>query len=139
MSETTQTPMSEEELASRVHSMIRAYVGQKAKNRCGKTWDDFKTSGYSDPDYREAVNKVCMDAFLALRARKDHREFLAYWSGTICSVPQFIKDGEFTELSLALLDDDRWEDIKSLAMLALSAHSQSESNSHSNATDNQTT
>lgn len=118
-----------------VHSMIRAYVTHKVKNRCGKTWEHFRTSGYSDREYREAANKVCMDAFLALRSRKDHREFLAYWAGTICSVPQFIKDEDFQELSLILLDEEKWEDVKSLAMLALSAHSQPKPQEHKSITE----
>ncbi|HRY71322.1 MAG TPA: hypothetical protein P5304_25210 [Phycisphaerae bacterium] len=123
---TTAEPAANQ-LAQRVLRMIRAYVTQRVKNRTSKTWDDYKASGYKDRDYRNAVNKVCTDAFLAMRSRKEHRDFLAYWAGTICSVPQFMGgDSDFTDLSLALLDPDKWEDIKSLAMLALSAHSQSD-------------
>lgn len=138
MSDTKETGMSPEELARRVHSMVRAYVGQKIKNRCGKTWDDFKASEYRDAGYRDAANKVCMDAFLAMRSRKEHREFLAYWTGTICSVPQFIQEAEFEEISLVLLDPDRWEDVKSLAMLALSAHSIADVKSQSAANKSET-
>ena len=139
MNQTRQAGMSPEELARRVHSMVRAYVGQKVKNRCGKTWDDFKVSEYRDPGYRDAANKICMDAFLAMRSRKDQHEFLAYWTGTICSVPQFLKDAEFEEVSRVLLDPDRWEDVKSLAMLALSAHSISDAKPQSAPNKSKTT
>jgi len=119
--------MSEEELALRVHSMIRAYVNHKTKRRCGKSYADFKASGFKDGQYIEANNKVCMDAFLAIRGRKDHREFVSYFTGTICSVPQFLDNQQYEELSVALLDAEQWESLKSLSMLALSALSQSPS------------
>ena len=119
--------MSEEELALRVHSMIRAYVNHKTKRRCGKSYADFKASGFKDGQYIEANNKVCMDAFLAIRGRKDHREFVSYFTGTICSVPQFLDNEQYQELSVALLDPEQWESLKSLSMLALSALSQSPS------------
>jgi CRISPR-associated protein Cmx8 len=106
---------------------VRAYVNQRVKARASITFEDFKASGYKDERYREAVNKVCMDAFLAIRARKDQRDFLTYFTGTICSVPQVLPEDEFQQLSSALLHPEAWEDVKSLAMLALSAHSQSPS------------
>lgn len=119
--------MSQEELALRVHSMIRAYISHKTEKRCGKSYADFKASGYKDGQYVEANNKVCMDAFLAIRSRKDHREFVAYFTSTICSVPQFLNTEQYQHLSVALLDPEQWESLKSLSMLALSALSQTPS------------
>jgi len=119
--------MSPDELALRVHSTIRAYVNHKTERRCGKSYADFKASGYKDGHYIEANNKVCMDAFLAVRSRKDHREFVGYFTGTICSVPQFLPKEQYQDLSVALLDPDQWESLKSLSMLALSALSQAPS------------
>jgi len=117
--------MSPDELALRVHNMIRAYVNHKTERRCGKSYADFKASGYKDGQYIEANNKVCMDAFLAIRGRKDHREFVSYFTGTICSASQFLDNEQYRELSVALLDPEQWESLKSLSMLALSALSQS--------------
>jgi len=116
-----------QELALRVHSMIQAYVNHKTKTRCGKSYADFKASGYKDGQYIEANNKVCMDAFLAIRGRKDHQEFINYFTGTICSVPQFLIKEHYQNLSVALLDPKQWESLKSLSMLALSALSQAPS------------
>lgn len=116
--------MSPDELAIRVHSMIRAYVSHKTERRCGKSYADFKASGYKDGQYIGANNKVCMDAFLAVRSRKDHREFATYFTGTICSVPQLLGKEQYRDLSVALLDPEQWESLKSLSMLALSALSQ---------------
>ena len=119
--------MSPDELALRVHSMIRAYVNHRTEKRCGKSYADFKASGFKDGQYIEANNKVCMDAFLAIRGRKDHREFVGYFTGTLCSVPQFLDNEQYRELSVALLDPKQWESLKSLSMLALSALSQAPS------------
>jgi len=118
---------AQDELALRMHGMIRAYVSYKTEKRCGKSYADFKASGFKDGQYIEANNKVCMDAFLAVRSRKDHREFVGYFTGTICSVPQFLSKEQYQELSVALLDPEQWESLKSLSMLALSALSQSSS------------
>ena len=119
--------MSQDELALRVHSMIRAYVSYKTEKRCGKSYADFKVSGYNDDQYIKANNKVCMDAFLSIRSRKDHREFIDYFTGTICSVPQFLGKEQYQNLSVALLDPEQWEALKSLSLLALSALSQAPS------------
>jgi CRISPR-associated protein Cmx8 len=48
-------------------------------------------------------------------------DFIEYFTGTICSVPQFLKEDEFVALSRALIDDP--DTVKMLSMLALSAHS----------------
>jgi len=119
--------MTPDELALRVHSMIRGYVSYKTERRCGKSYADFKASSYKDDQYINANNKVCMDAFLAIRGRKDHREFIDYFTGTICSVPQFLGKEQYQNLSVALLDPAQWESLKSLSMLALSALSQAPS------------
>jgi CRISPR-associated protein Cmx8 len=116
--------ISTDELALRVYSMIRSYVSRKTEKRCGKSYANFKASGYKDGQYIEANNKVCMDAFLAIRGRKDHREFVNYFTATICSVPQFLGDEQYRQLSVALLDPEQWESQKSLSKLALSALSQ---------------
>lgn len=74
------------------------------------------------PEYIEARQKICMDAFLAMRSRRD-QEFIEYFTGTICSVPQFLPSDDYVFVSQALLEEDGWERVKTLSMLALSAHS----------------
>ncbi|MGB0712568.1 MAG: type I-MYXAN CRISPR-associated protein Cmx8 [Gammaproteobacteria bacterium] len=71
--------------------------------------------------FREAVEKAAKETFLAMRGRNE-REFVTYFTGTICSVPQFFR-GErgFVAVATALID--KHESIKDVAMLALSAHS----------------
>ncbi len=67
---------------------------------------------------REARERVCSDAFLAMRGRRD-QEFVEYFTGTICSVPQYLKQEEYVTLVGELIKD--WGKIKVLSMLALSA------------------
>lgn len=112
-------------LVTRVYQLIGAYVEHRAQEKSGLRRRDF-TKGedgkiHYPKELREAVEKVTKDAFLAMRGRND-REFVAYFTGTICSVPQFFgRQEEFIALSQALIGDP--DLIKDLAMLALSAHS----------------
>lgn len=124
MSQTKPKPL-DEALVARVYQLIGAYVEHRAQVRSGKRRRDF-TRGedgkvHYPKDLRDAVEKVTKDAFLAMRGRND-REFVAYFTGTICSVPQFFgRQEDFIALSQALIGDP--DLIKDLSMLALSAHS----------------
>jgi CRISPR-associated protein Cmx8 len=124
MSDPKTTP-PDDALIARVYQLIGAYVEHRAHEKSGYRRRDF-TKGqdgkyhYHD-DLRKAVEKVTKDAFLAMRGRND-REFIAYFTGTICSVPQFFgRQEDFIGLSQALIADP--DLIKDLSMLALSAHS----------------
>ncbi len=110
-------------LQKRVHDMVAAYVYRKTESRCNIAWDNIKEhlreeNNPSVKQYREAREKICSGAFLAIRSRKSREDFAAYFTGTICSVPQFLPQGEFDSLADTLLGD-RWEDVKSLSLLAL--------------------
>lgn len=112
-------------LVARVYQLIGAYVEHRVHERTRMRRRDFAKDADGRSHYpkelREAVEKVAKDAFLAMRGRND-REFIAYFTGTICSVPQFFgRQEDFIALSQALIADP--ELIKDLSMLALSAHS----------------
>ena len=125
MAEDTVKPQS---LEKRIYDMMGAYVRQKTEARSKIKWSDFKDKKTPDgkisipPAYIEARQKICMDAFLAMRSRRD-QEFIEYFTGAICSVPQFLPSDDYVFVSQALLEDGGWERIKALSMLALSAHS----------------
>ena len=121
----TSSEIGVDEMASRVYAMIRGYVRHRTETRCGISFKQYQKSGYKNPEYARANNKVCMDAFLAMRSRKDQANFLNYFTGTICAVPQFLPEDKYRQLAAALLNPNRWEDLKSLSLLALSAMSQS--------------
>ncbi|WP_025322480.1 type I-MYXAN CRISPR-associated protein Cmx8 [Deferrisoma camini] len=122
--------MSEEEridaLALRVHRLIRGYVNARTEERSGKKYKDFKNNRDDKgrviypKEYREAREKVCSDAFLAMRGRRD-QDFVEYFTGTICSVPHYLPEDDYLAVAQALLAD--WQTVKTLSMLALSASS----------------
>ncbi len=114
------------ELAMRIYRLIQTYVNLRTEEKSGKKYKDF--SEHRDAkgrirypqEYRDAREKVCSDAFLAMRGRRE-QDFVEYFTGTICSVPQYLPQQEYAAVAGALMSD--WEKIKTLAMLALSAHS----------------
>jgi len=118
----------EQTLELRIYRIIREYVRQKAENKSGLKIEDFKKEKGSDgkehivypQKYREETEKVCSDAFLAMRGRRE-KDFIEYYSGTIFSVPHFLPEEDYLAVSKALMED--WEKVKTLSMLALSANS----------------
>ncbi len=119
------------ELSKRVHDLVSAYVYRRTEARCGIKWKNFKDRKKKNPDtgrleldvpqsYRDAREKVCSGAFLHLRSCKSREDFVEYFAGTICSVPQYLPEEEYQKLVTALLEGETWMDVKALAMLALS-------------------
>jgi CRISPR-associated protein Cmx8 len=124
----------EDNTTERVYKLIQAYVFRKTESKSGIKWDDFKNKRVKDPitnrekidvpqRYREQRERVCTDAFLRFRACHAKEDFVSYFTGTICSVPHYLPEGEYLALADALLSDERWEEVKALAMLALSSFS----------------
>ena len=115
---------SDDHLALCVHRLIREYVNRRTEKKSGVNWKELKKQQDDNrkkedlQKYFEAREKVCSDAFLAMRGRKD-QAYLEYFTGTICSVPQYLPENDYLVVSQALLSD--WEKVKTLAMLALSA------------------
>jgi len=121
---TSQSTAPRTDLTARIYEMIRAYVLRKTESRSQIRWEGFKEAKDEKRKeaYREARKKVCTDAFLAMRSRRSREEFRDYFVGTICAVPQYLPDEQYREVASALATD-HWEEVRSLAMLALSAHS----------------
>ena len=115
-------------LEKRLYDMIGAYVRYKTEAKSGIKWGDFKDKKTKEgkmaipPAYLEARQKVCADVFLAMRSRRD-QDFVEYFTGTICSVPQFLPPDDYVFVSQTLLEEGGWEKVKALSMLALAAHS----------------
>jgi CRISPR-associated protein Cmx8 len=126
-------PPLDSALVERIHDLITAYVVRKTEVKSGIRWDDIKDKWVTDaagrrrrdvpPRYQDARQKVCMDAFLRLRSCRSREDFVSYFTGTICSVPQYLPESEYGLVAEALLSEDRWEDVKALSMLALSGWS----------------
>lgn len=121
-------PMSDDakddQLARRVYGLVQAYVRQKTERKSGRRYEDFKNNKDGNNktiyprEYTVAQEKVCSDAFLAMRGRRE-QDFIEYFTGSICSVPQYLPEEDYVAVSDALIAD--WEKVKTLSMLALSA------------------
>ncbi|MDW7730065.1 MAG: type I-MYXAN CRISPR-associated protein Cmx8 [Bacillota bacterium] len=128
----TLAEQTDDRLALHVYRLIRAYVNYKSEAKSGKNYDDFKNNQDDKGkviyprEYAEARGRVCTDAFLAMRGRRD-QNFIEYFTGTICSVPQWLPEEDYLAVSQALISE--WEKVKTLSMLALSAHSYAGRNS----------
>jgi CRISPR-associated protein Cmx8 len=116
----------DDKLALRIYQLIRSYVNYKTEEKSGEKYQDFKNHKDESGNvlyprkYREARSKVCSDAFLAMRSRRD-QDFIEYFTGSICSVSQFLPEQDYLNVSHALIA--QWDKVKTLSMLALSAHS----------------
>jgi len=115
------------QLALCVRRLIRKYVYRKSEDKSGVKYEKIKD--HKDDKgriiyplkYLEALENTCGDAFLAMRSRRDN-DFVEYFTGSICSVPQYLPQNDYLLVSQFLLSD--WERVKTLAMLALSSVSQ---------------
>ncbi len=114
----------DDHLALCVYRLIREYANRRTEEKSGVKFEEFKNQKDDKgkikypQKYREAREKVCSAAFLAMRGRRD-QDYVEYFTGTICSVPQYLPQDDYLVISQSLLTD--WERVKNLAMLALSA------------------
>mgnify|MGYP001566400059 CR=1 FL=1 len=115
---------ADQRLALCVHRLTREYVNRRTEEKSKVKWEDFKNSKDDKGrimyplKYREEREKVCSDAFLAMRGRRD-KDFVEYFTGTVCSVPQFLPEEDYLVVSQELIN--RPDTVKTLSMLALSA------------------
>ena len=115
----------EDQLALRIYRLVQNYLRRKTEEKSGHKYEEFKNDKENNkikfpPKYREEMERISSDAFLAMRGRRDH-DFLEYFTGTLCSIPQFMAEEDFLAISKALITD--WQKVKTLAMLAVSATS----------------
>ena len=119
-----------------IQRLASRYVEGRAEVKTGKKVKDIKKAVIDGkerrlypPEFREAQQRVCSDAFLAIRSRHD-QDFVAYFAGSICSVAQFLPADDYRFLIRVLMTRPdpspvkqpglTWEDVKSIAMIALS-------------------
>jgi len=118
-----------------VYRLVRTYVNRKTEEKSGVTYDSFKGNTESDEKgrkrvvyphaYTEARQKICSSTFLGFRSRRD-ADFVNFFTSTIGSVSQYLPEDDYRIVASALMNEDGLccrENIKTLAMLALSAAS----------------
>ncbi len=107
MSEQNQDPgamaaSSQDHLSQIIYRLTQSYVRRKTESK-NKKRDD-----------------VARDAFLAVRSRTGS-DFVEYFCGTLCSVPQAISSADFQRIGQALRDEKGRAELRTLTLLALSA------------------
>jgi CRISPR-associated protein Cmx8 len=103
-----------------VYDFVRGYVYGKLEAKHGLTWDAVKGDDSRRAEYDQKKNAIAKDAFLAVRSRTGE-DFVAYFAGALASTPHRLSQEEFSALAHALRE--RTEDVRTLTLLALSAHS----------------
>lgn len=107
-------PATIEEIVLRT---VNIYLGHKLEAKHALRWEGVQGTS-KETEYREKKEKLATDAFLAIRARTGG-DFVSYFTGTLCSVPQRMSESAYLSLSRALIEDT--EKVRTLTMLALSA------------------
>jgi CRISPR-associated protein Cmx8 len=111
---------TEQTLEHLIFQRIQAYVLGKTERKYKLSWEKAKGNPTQEKDYSEKKEKVGREAFLAVRSRTG-ADFVAYFTSTICSVPQRTSEEKFLEIARALMDPKGIEQVRSLTLLALSA------------------
>jgi CRISPR-associated protein Cmx8 len=111
-----------------IYRLVSKFVHRKTEGKSDLNWANFKKtkdeSGEERTEvpqaYRDAREKVVADAFLSMRSRRE-QDFVDYFTASICSVGQFLREDEYHVVAQALLRNP--DQVKTLTMLALSANS----------------
>lgn len=116
------SPMSLEAL---IYRIVGRYIAGKLESKYQLKWEKVKERP-KEHDDRESYDKnrlkIAKDAFFAVRSRTG-AEFVDYFTGTLCSVPQRMSQERYAVVARALLDDTEKERdrVRTLTLLALSA------------------
>ena len=100
-----------------VYRVVGAYLGRKLESKYGLKWKEVENTA-READYKRSKEKLAKDAFLAVRSRVGGN-FVEYFAGTLCSVPQHVGEEGFRELTRVLLTET--DTVRTLTLLALSA------------------
>lgn len=110
---------NEKTLEQIVYQIARNYVLGRVASKYQLEWKAVKGSA-GEKGYNEKKEKIAREAFLAVRSRSG-MDFVSYFTGTICSVSQWLNEASYLEIARALHDEHQVERVRSLTLLALSA------------------
>jgi CRISPR-associated protein Cmx8 len=120
-------------LAQLVLGVVRTYVNGRTAARTNMDRSTFPSElddqgrprrRYSK-EWFEARADVARQAFLQMRSNKSREDFVEYLTGTLCAHGLESGDAGYADLAARLVGQEaeranRWEDVRSLAMLAVS-------------------
>lgn len=102
-----------------IYRIVRSYVSGRLGSKYDLKWSPDSGDGERS-EYNKRKDKIARDAFLAVRSRTG-ADFVAYFTGTLCSVNQRIGQQGFLTVAAKLRNDAEIEHIRTLTLLALSA------------------
>ncbi len=102
-----------------IYRIVRSYVGGRLGSKYDLKWSG-DSSESEKSEYNNRKDKIARAAFLAVRSRTG-ADFVAYFTGTLCSVSQRLGQQGFLTVAAGLRDDVEIEHIRTLTLLALSA------------------
>jgi CRISPR-associated protein Cmx8 len=111
-----------------VNRVVRSYLLARTQEKTGIDPDKYKTpDGETDykaipGEFNEAKQKLALSLILEFRSRRE-QAFVDHFAATFFSVTQRLTEADRLELANLLLVADRREDLKTLALLSLSANS----------------
>jgi len=101
-----------------IYRMVGGYLTRKLRTKYQLEWAKVKDSPALKAEYEKQKERLAKDAFLAIRSRTGP-DFIEYFTGTLCSVPQHVGEEGFLALTRALMTDT--DKVRTLTLLALSA------------------
>lgn len=114
----------EKTLEQLIYEVVRTYVFGRLESKYDLKWDqNVKGKGPDkEKDYNDKKAKIAREAFLAVRSRTG-MAFISYFTGTICSVSQWLNRDSYLKIAGALAPDNeaQIERVRGLTLLALSA------------------
>jgi CRISPR-associated protein Cmx8 len=111
-----------------INRVVRSYLLTRSKEKTGINLEKFTTpTGEIDykaipAEFNETKQKLAQSLFLEFRSRKD-QAFVDHFATTFFSVTQRLAEPDRLELADVLVNPDRRDDLKTLALLSLSANS----------------
>lgn len=104
-----------------VYQVAQAYVFGHLKSKYELEWNEVKSKGEVEKGaYGQKKDKLAREAFLGVRSRTG-ADFVAYFTGTLCSVHQHVGQEGYLRLAQAMNDPSEVERLRSLTLLALAA------------------
>lgn len=116
---------ADDRLALLIHRLARTYLAERAKQKSGidpeKHKEGEKIAWDKVPKaFSDERRSVGESLFLEFRSRRD-QAFVNHFAQTFFAVKQYVNEEQYAEISAALAS--RWEDVKTLTLMALSANS----------------
>lgn len=120
------------QLETLIYGLVRNYVNRKTEAKSGMAWEtimkrpkmkDEKTGRERvdiPKEYSDVREKIVSAVFLAMRSRRE-KDFVDYFTATICSVGQYLPSDDFPTVAQALIQEP--DTVKTITLLALSANS----------------